>query len=157
MKPFRFSLQSLRALRQQHEQAVRERYAEKLRACEEAAARVQAASVELTSCWRTLSEKLGSGVTGHELLRTRAWCNVLELRVKERAAALEEARHAVDAVWQELLVATRDREILDRFYKKRHAAYVREAQREEQKTLDEVALQLSQADTLLHPVETSVS
>ena len=75
-------------------------------------------------------------------MRARALCNVLELRVKERAATLEEARHAVDAVWKELMLATRDREALDRFHDKRLLAHSREVLREEQKDLDELAVQL---------------
>jgi flagellar export protein FliJ len=142
MKPFHFPLQPLRAVRQHKEQAARERYAGTLRACEAAAARVQTASIELTTCWTTLCDKLASGVTGDDLLRARAWCNVLELRVKERAALLEEARHAVDAVWQELMLATRDREALDRFHQKRRRTYDRELEREGQKNLDELAIQL---------------
>jgi flagellar export protein FliJ len=142
MKPFRFSLQPILALKQQAEQTVRERYAGTLRACEEAAAQVQKASAELTECWTGLCEKLAAGVNSGELLRARAWCNVLELRVKERASALEIARLAVDAVWQELMVATREREGLDRLQDKRRIAYTRKAQAAEQKVLDEIALQL---------------
>jgi len=144
MKPFRFPLQSVRTVREHKEQAARERYATTLRACETAAARVQAASVELTGCWATLCQKLAAGVAGDDLLRARAWCNVLELRVKERAAILEEARHAVDAVWQELMHATRDREAIDRFHGKRRRAHEREAARQDQKDLDELATQLTQ-------------
>jgi flagellar export protein FliJ len=142
MRPFRFSLQPILALKEQAEQTARERYAETLRACEDAAARVQQASAELTECWTGLCDKLAAGVNSSELLRSRAWCNVLELRVKERAAALETARHAVDAVWQELMVASREREGLDRLQDRRRAAYKRQAQAAEQKALDELALQL---------------
>jgi flagellar export protein FliJ len=144
MKPFKFSLEPLRTMRQHKEQLVRERYAATLRACEEAAARMQAASAELTGCWKTLCEKLAAGTSGDDLLRTRAWCNVLELRVKERGTELEQARLAVDAVWQELMQATREREAIDKFRDKRRQAYDLEVQRSEQKTLDEIALQLSQ-------------
>ena len=142
MKPFRFSLQPLLSLKQQAEQSARERYAGTLRACEEAAARVQQASVELTECWTGLCHKLASGVNSAELLRARAWCNVLELRVKERAAALESARLAVDAVWQQLMVVTREREALDRLHDRQRRVYKRNLQAAEQKALDEVALQL---------------
>lgn len=145
MKPFHFPLQPLRTLREHKEEAARERYAGALRACEDAASRLQAASAELTGCWTTLCEKLAAGVNGHELLRARAWCNVLELRLKERATTLEQARHAVDAVWRELMLATRDRETLDRFHNKRRASYDLELQREEQKNLDELALQFAQS------------
>lgn len=80
-----------------------------LRLCEEAAARVKSASDELAACWRTLGHELSNGVSATELLRRRAWCNVLELRLKERAQALEEARLCIDAVWNEMLHAARDR------------------------------------------------
>jgi flagellar export protein FliJ len=147
MKPFRFTLQPILALKEQAEQTARERYAGTLRACEDAAARVQKASVELTECWAGLCDKLASGVNSGELLRARAWCNVLELRVKERAAALESARHAVDAVWQELMIATRVREGLGRLQDRRRAAYKHHVQVAEQKALDEVALQLVHSPT----------
>jgi flagellar export protein FliJ len=129
MKPFRFQLQPILSLKEQVEQT----------------ARVQQASVELTQCWTDLCQKLAGGVASGELLRARAWCNVLELRVKERAAALEQARHAVDAVWQELMRATRERESLDRLQERRRAAYNRSLQAAEQKQLDELALQMLQS------------
>jgi flagellar FliJ protein len=144
MKPFHFSLQSLRILREQQERSAQQQYAAALRACEEAAARVQAASAELTACWTKLRDKMAAGVAGLELLRARAWCNVLELRLKERAADLEQARLAVDAAWKAMLQATRNREALDRYRDKRRAAHDRQAQREEQKNLDELAVQLAE-------------
>ena len=145
MKAFRFPLQPLRIIREQKEREAQQRYAATLRACEEAAAKVEAASVELTACWKTLSDHLASGVAATELLRARAWCNVLELRMKERTGALETARHAVDAMWQEMMVATRDRKSLDRFHDKRRRAYDRDTQREQQKELDELAVQMAGA------------
>lgn len=145
MKPFRFQLQPILSLKEQAEQTARERYAATLRACEAAAARVQQASIELTLCWTDLCQKLAGGVASGELLRARAWCNVLELRVKERAATLEQARHAVDAVWQELMRATRERESLDRLQQRRRVAYNHAVQATEQKQLDELALQILQS------------
>src|SRR6185503_18369906 len=143
MKSFQFSLAALSVLREQQEQVAQKKYAESLRFCEEAAGRVEAASQELMHCWRDLTGKLSAGVSAMEFLRARAWCNVLELRLKERTAALEQARLKVDAVWQEMLVATRDRESLDRFEAKKRRAYNTQLQRAEQKELDELAIQLA--------------
>ena len=143
MKSFRFPLQSLRVLRGQKERAAQIHYAEALRACEKAAGQVKAASDELNMSWMSLSRGLSTGVSAMELLRTRAWCNVLELRLKERADFLEKARLAVDAVWNEMLAATRDREALDRFYKKSRRAFEREVLHTEQKHFDELAVQLN--------------
>ena len=143
MKSFHFPLQSLRVLRGQKERTAQLHYAETLRACENAAAQVKSAGDELNTGWMTLARELSSGVTAMELLRTRAWCNVLELRLKDRASHLEKMRLAVDSVWHEMLAATRDREALDRFHKKSRRAYEHEALRAEQKHLDELAVQLS--------------
>jgi len=143
MKSFQFSLSALSVLREQHEQAAQKKYADTLRICEEAASRVEAASHELMTSWRELTTKLSSGVSAVEFLRVRAWCNVLEMRLKERTAALEQARLQVDAVWQEMLIATRDRESLDRFHDKKRKAYQVQVQRHEQKELDELAIQLT--------------
>jgi len=145
MKTFRFPLQSLRVLRDQKERSAQKRYADALRACEDAAARVKTASDELSASWVTLGKELSAGVTAMELLRKRAWCNVLELRLKERTTVLEKARLSVDAVWQEMLNATRDREALDRYYKKTRRIYDRKVQSEEQKQLDELALRMADA------------
>jgi flagellar FliJ protein len=149
MKPFRFPLESLRAVRQHKELTTGERYAGTLRACEAAAASLQNASNELTVCWTGLCEHLAAGVQSLELLRARAWCNVLELRVKERALALEKARRAVDAVWEELMRATRQREELDRLRQRRYNDYRRNWQREEQKMLDELGLLVIQSPVSL--------
>jgi|SRR5882724_5513384 len=143
MKTFRFPLQSLRVLREQKEQTAQKNYAVALRAAEDAAARVKAAGDELSANWTALGKELSAGVTALELLRTRAWCNALELRLKERTGILEKARLAVDAVWQEMLNATRDREALDRYYKKNRRAHDRKVQGEEQKQLDELAVRMA--------------
>lgn len=143
MKSFHFSLSALSVLREQQEQAAQKKYADSLRICEEAAGRVQTASQELMTCWQDLTGKLSAGVPAVDFLRSRAWCNVLELRLKERTNALEQARLKVDAVWQEMLVATRDRESLDRFHDKKRRAHDRKVQITEQKELDELAIQLA--------------
>jgi flagellar export protein FliJ len=150
MKSFQFSLAALTVLREQQEQAAQKKYVEALHFCEQAAGRVEAASQELMTCWRDLTGKLSAGVSAVEFLRARAWCNVLELRLKERTTALEQARLKVDAVWQEMLIATRDRESLDRFEAKKRRAYNTQLQRAEQKELDELAIQLATAPGPFH-------
>ena len=150
MKSFQFSLSALSVLREQQEQAAQKKYVEALHFCEEAAGRVETASQELMTCWRDLTGKLSAGVSAMEFLRARAWCNVLELRLKERTGALEQARLKVDAVWQEMLIATRDRESIDRFQAKKRRAYNTQVQRAEQKELDELAIQLATTPGPLH-------
>jgi flagellar export protein FliJ len=149
MKPFRFSLQSIRVLREQKEREAQQRFADAMRACEEAAFQLQETSDALAAGWGTLCEELSDGVTATKLIRTRAWCSVLEHRQKESAAALQSARRAMDVVWREMMLATRDREVLDRYHDKSRRAYGRDAQREEQKRLDELGLRRALTPGLL--------
>jgi flagellar biosynthesis chaperone FliJ len=116
MKATRHSPSS-RAAREQKERA-KQNYEQALRACEAAAARIKSAGDDLAQHWAALGREISNGASPTELLRTRAWCNVLELRLKEQAHALEAARHGVDAVWDEVMLTTRARELFNRFLKK---------------------------------------
>jgi flagellar export protein FliJ len=147
MKPFRFSLQSLRVLREQKEQLAQQRFADALHACEEAAFQLHLASEELAAGWTSLCQDLSTGVPATKLMRTRAWCSVLEQRQKERAVTLQTARRAMDTAWREMMNAARDREVLDSYHDKCRRAYDREAQREEQKRLDELGVRRSVASS----------
>jgi flagellar export protein FliJ len=149
MKPFRFRLQSIRALREQKEQIAQQRFAEAMRACEEAAFQLQKASDELAAGWTSLCEELSAGVAATKLLRTRAWCNVLEQRQKDRALALQHAQRVMDAAWRDMMAATREREMLDCYHDKCRRAYDLAAQKEEQKRLDDIGVQRAQRPGLL--------
>jgi hypothetical protein len=67
----------------------------------------------------------------------------LKIRRNEGMAALDEARNAAGRAFRDMTLAARDREALDRFYDKSRQAYVHQAEYEEQKNLDELAVQLS--------------
>jgi flagellar protein FliJ len=140
MKPFRFSLQSVRVIRERKEQAAQQKYAAALREHERAAAGLQKANDELAGSWESLCRDLASGASAADLRRARAWCAALETRQQERAAELRQARYALDAASQELMNAARDRQALDRLHDKHRRNYDREIQREEQKVLDEMGL-----------------
>jgi flagellar biosynthesis chaperone FliJ len=94
---------------------------EALRLCETVSERIQAAGAELAASWKALSDEIASGTSSTELLRKRAWCNVLELRLKEQAQILEQARLAVDALWDDIMLNVRARELFNRFLKKNDA------------------------------------
>jgi hypothetical protein len=87
-----------------------------LQMCEQAAAQMKSASEELAACWNLLGREHLSCTSTIDLLRRRAWCNVLELRLKEFAHQLEEARLCLDAVWPEIMNSTRGRELFKQFH-----------------------------------------
>jgi len=141
MKRFQFSLQAIQSQRQHKEELARERYAGALRACEQAARNMQTASYEEAAAWAALNHQLEAGLNSDDLLQARAWCHALELHVAECGAHLRKTEEKATLSWQALLLATREREALDRFHQKRRVAHHRCAQKEEQKLLDEVAIQ----------------
>jgi flagellar export protein FliJ len=149
MKPFRFTLQSVRVIRERKEQAAQERYAAVLREHELATKQLEQANVQLAAGWEDLCQQVSLGAVASELRRARAWCAALETRQKERAAELQKARYTLDAASRELMVATRDRQAMDRLYDKHRAAHQLEAQREEQKILDEMGLRSKFGSDLL--------
>jgi flagellar biosynthesis chaperone FliJ len=116
MKTNRHSCSS-RAIRG-HKERAKQNCEQALRACETAATRIKTAGDDLAACWTALCQEIARGVSPTELLRKRAWCNVLELRLKEEAHALEAARHALDAIWHELMLTARARELFNRYLKK---------------------------------------
>lgn len=87
-----------------------------IRKCEEAAAQMLAASEELMACWTALGIESSTGATTPELLRRRAWCNVLELRLREKTRQLEKARHEVDAIWDDIVSRARTRALAQRVH-----------------------------------------
>jgi flagellar export protein FliJ len=140
MKSFRFSLQSLRTLREQKERKARQAFADAMRACEKRAVELQLASDDLAVGWSAFCQDLSTGVAANKLVRSRGWCDVLETRQRDRAEALQEARRTMNVALRDMMKATQEREALDLHHDKCKQAHDREAQREEQKTLDEFAV-----------------
>jgi flagellar export protein FliJ len=143
MKPFRFSLELLRVLRKQKERVAQQRYVGALAARNTAELELQRAATELAVVWNLLGQELGQGIAASRLADLRAWCHVLETRWTDHKTSVETARRTADQAFHEMTLAARDREALDRFYDKSRRVYDREAQREEQKTIDELAVQLN--------------
>jgi flagellar FliJ protein len=143
MKSYHFPLQSLQVLREQKERNAQKRYAGALRASNEAAARLDAATRELDAAWTALHEEVADNITAAKLHQTRAWCGELERRCEQLSAALKLSERLTREAWHEMLLATRDREALDRLREKSRRAFDREIRRDEQKQLDEMGLRLN--------------
>lgn len=155
MKPFRFPLESLRVLRQQKENLAQQTYANALTACGLAETALATAAAELAAGWNAFSHELFHGDAASKIAATRTWCMGLEIRRHERQAAVNEAHRVAETAFQEMLAAVRDREALDKFYDKSRLAHNRDAQREEQKSFDEMAVQSSGINRLLQLARTA--
>jgi flagellar export protein FliJ len=145
MKSFRFRLQAILTLREQKEQAAKRIYAEKLRAQEVVAHRLQAAEREIEALMNLQRGQMNSGITCEQLERFRNYLVVLDDRRKALQIDLVKAKQITELAWRELLVATQKREALDRLRSRQQRMYSYEAARAEQKLIDELS---SRSDTL---------
>jgi flagellar export protein FliJ len=143
MKAFHFSLQPLRVLRQQKEEMTQQGYAQALAACNQAGLQLQDAAANLAAGWSLLNQELERGVTAERLAAIQAWCMILKIQRNDCQAALDEARRAAGLAFQKMTLAVREREILDRFYDKSLGLHARKVECEEQKAMDELAVQMS--------------
>lgn len=149
MKEFTFPLESLRVLRKQKESAAQQRYAKTLEACQKAEALAQEAAAELEAGRTVLARELAGGITAGQLASLRNGCLVLEIRWRERQAALAEARRVAGLLLREMTVAMREREGLDHFHDRAKQVHELAARRAEQKDFDEMAAQAGGGNGLL--------
>ncbi|MGC9941073.1 MAG: flagellar export protein FliJ [Verrucomicrobiota bacterium] len=148
MKEFTFPLESLRVLRKQKERAAQQRYAKALAACKRAETQLVDAAIELESGQHLFGNELNKGITAGHLASLRNGCLVLEIRWRERQAALIEARRVAGLIFREMAVATREREGLDQFHDKARNTYEHNVRRTEQKVFDELATQANGRNSL---------
>lgn len=148
MRAFNFPLESIRLLRQQRERAAQQRYARALTLCDGAERVLKIADAELAASYAMLSDELTRATSISRLIHLRTWSAVLEIRLHECEAALQNARDAATETFNFLCAATRDRETLDRFHDKSRRTWERQCQRAEQTMLDELAVQRPSAPTL---------
>src|SRR3954463_16164330 len=118
MKKFRFTLQTIRELRDAQEQTAQRAYGTAVSECEEVATRLMVLDQDLQGAWQAMRN--WSGLRVDELRHGRAWCCVLEDRQKKMAAELERAQQKVNEAHARLLDATRKREVMDRLFRKQH-------------------------------------
>jgi hypothetical protein len=95
--------------------------AEALRACELAAIRAKYAADELADRWAALTHEVAQNANVADLQSARSWCHVLEIRLKERLTALEEARYTLDNVLRQQAVATGHDAPLSEVFAQSHA------------------------------------
>ncbi len=139
MKSFHFTLESVRTLRQRHEQEAMDQYARMLLARRLAMDRLEAVQKQLSAGWQELRQLLARGCEAASVTRIQDYHRSLEKRRDEFVAALGVAERRVNAAFQSMLAARRDREIVDKCFDKQKARHQREQVKAEQKFLDDLA------------------
>jgi flagellar export protein FliJ len=139
MKPFHFTLESVRVVRQRHEQDAMDQYARTLLSRHQAVERLEAVQQLLKAGWQELRQLLAHGCAAASAARMQDYHRSLEKRRDECVAALGVAERRVNAAFQAMMAARREREIVDKCFTKQKARHQREQVRVEQKFLDDLA------------------
>jgi flagellar FliJ protein len=151
MKPFHFTLEAVRTLRQRQEQVAMEKYAQALHTRQEAANKVDAIQRQLSDGWQELRGQMATGCTASQVAQAQDYHRALSKRRDEAAAALGVAERRVNAALQTMLNARQQREIVDKSREKQKARHLREQFRAEQKILDDLAGRRLSVQPLLEP------
>lgn len=139
MRPFTFSLQAVRTMRQRQEQLALEAFGEAVRARQAAVDRQQLAERQLAVAFDQLSIMQGEGAPLYQLNQVRGHCQVLEQRLLGCRNDCESAQVAANDAWEQLQDIRQALELVDKLYLRQREHYERELRAEEQKQLDEMS------------------
>lgn len=145
MKPFKFSLEAVATTRRRAEQTAMEEYAKSLLSRQTAMSQLEAVQRDLDDAWSRLRETLESGCSASSVTRLRQQAQYLEEQRKSREEHLAQAELAVSHAMQQMLIARKQREAVEKFRGRQRLAHDRDIQRETQKFLDEIATQRASA------------
>ena len=138
MKAFRFRLQAVLTLREQTEQAAQQRCARAYAAVEIAAARVRSAEAEIDATDQAHRAQMAAGPRAGQLDQLRLYVSLLHERRRQLARELAEGRRQAAEAARQLLLATQQREGLERLRGRQRRVYDYQTARAEQQTLDEL-------------------
>jgi flagellar export protein FliJ len=139
MKPFNFSLQAVRILRQRQEHSALERYAQTVRARQEALQQSNKIQEKLEAGWAEWKQRFSKALSALQLKQLQAYCGTITKRKEDCAARLQAAQRGVNLAWQVLLAARQNLEAVEHHYENERRRYEQAMHREEQKLLDEMA------------------
>jgi flagellar export protein FliJ len=139
MKPFRFTLEAVRTLRQRAEQRAWLHYARLVRRHFEAQDQLRQAECEAGAAWQEAQRRGAGALAALELHRLTAYARQTEQRRHDCVATVAACQSAVDEAARLCREARRQCELVETYYRKQKTNYQRDVFVEEQKILDELA------------------
>ena len=138
MKAFKFTLEAVRTLRTRQEKNALEQYGKAVKTREQAVALLWKAREELGKIFQERMN-LSEGAAASDLAQLERWTGEVATRERECLQNVQLASMRVEDAWQDLLKARQEREIVEKFLDRQRERYDRALDREEQKSLDELA------------------
>ena len=139
MKPFKFTLQAVRTVREREEQAALREYVAALRQLDEAKRAVEAADRQLTEGWDELRRALRGTASMPEVTRLQDYCDLVLQRKREREAVLHTARQKANRAFTRYLAAHQACAVVERCYETQKDRHHRDGVKHDQKQLDDIA------------------
>lgn len=139
MKPFTFSLQAVRTMRQRQEQQALEAFGTAVRARQAAVDGQQLAERQLAVAFDQLTLMQSEGAPLYHLNRLRGHCAALEQRLAGCQAECAAAQERANEAWERLQDARQALELVDKLYLRQRDQHERLLRDEEQKQLDEMS------------------
>ena len=139
--PFNFRLERVRAVRERMEDRAKEDLAQSLALRLQGESMLRAAAAELDEA-REARRDSGTGVavTGQDLAAAQAYLERAQRSLEARSLNLDRCDAEVDARRSALLMAARDRQVLERLKERRREDHTRKVERAQGAVLDELAL-----------------
>jgi flagellar export protein FliJ len=138
--PFRFRLERVRNVRKHSEDLAAQELAGALDSHSRSAQAVRLADQRIAAARRARLEAAAGPASGADLLATQSWLEGIERQREATLAALRKDERQVALRRAALTEAASKRKALDRLEERRRREYNRELERQDVKTLDEIAL-----------------
>lgn len=139
MKPFRFTLEPVRVLRERKEREAMERYGQALMEVNRCKKAIADIDHQMLCLQKEFQSQLLKGALSDQIVHQQIFVAHLQECRKKAVAELNESEEKAKQAMQEMMLARQDREIIDKFREKQRAAYDHVINLEEQKLLDELA------------------
>jgi flagellar export protein FliJ len=139
MKPFKFTLEAVRTVREREEQRALHDYVATLRALEEARRRVEVVDEEMGRAWGEFRQSILGSCSAAEIARIGDYCEMLARRKRDLEASVQAARVLANRAFTRYLAAHQACTVVEKCYENQRDRHHRDRRKHEQKTLDDLA------------------
>jgi flagellar export protein FliJ len=139
MRPFKFSLQPVRLLRQRRENKAMEVYATAVTQRCLAENELREADLAIETARVQWQKRARSGISASDMAHLATYWQTLQARRANRVAGLEQAQRNAAASLQTMVEARHERQVIEKLLAKQKLDYNRDLVREDQKIMDDLA------------------
>lgn len=137
MAKFIFKLQSVLNIKKQQEDSKKNELGKAIRALDAEKRKLADLEDTLESTVKKFNEKTRKA-TVNELIKYNEYLSLLNSRIRTQKENVNNAALYVDKVREELIIAVKERKILDKLKEKKYEEFLTEQKKLEQKTNDEI-------------------